>query len=148
MTTPILNGAPSMSTQSTANLNIENTRRIYTAVPAGDADTVFALLDPEIVIRYYGVDVIPYAGTFEGLPGAADFFTRVGQSVEVISMEPHTFISEGDELAVWGHLVFQRADNGVRFESDFAHIITLRDGKWLHFRDFMNSAVAADAFRA
>jgi uncharacterized protein len=127
--------------------NIETTRRIYEAVPAGDAETVFALLDPEIVIRYYGVPEIPYAGTFEGLEGATDFFTRVGSSVRVVEMEPRQFIADGDELAVWGHLVFERADTGRRFASDFAHIITLRDGRWLHFRDFMNSAVAAEAFR-
>lgn len=147
MSIPTDDGAHEMSMQTSSMRNIENTKRIYAAVPIGDAETVVGLLDPDIVIRYYGVDVIPYAGTFEGLDGAADFFTRVGQSVEVIAMEPHAFISEGDELAVWGHLVFRRSDNGVRFESDFAHIITLRDGKWLHFRDFMNSAVAADAFR-
>lgn len=128
--------------------NIENTRRIYEAVPAGDAETVFALLDPEIVIRYYGTDVIPYAGVFEGTAGAADFFTRVGESVEVVAMTPHQFISEGDELAVWGHLAFRVRATGTEFASDFAHVITLRDGRWLHFRDFMNSAVAADAFRA
>ena len=28
----------------------------------------------------------------------------------------------------------------------FAHIITLRDGRWLHFRDFANSAEAAEVF--
>jgi hypothetical protein len=128
--------------------NITNTRRIYQAVPAGDADTVFALLDPEVVIRYYGVPEIPYSGVFTGTAGAADFFTRVGKSVQIVEMTPWTFISEGDELAVWGHQVFVRLETGERFESDFAHIITLRDGKWLHFRDFMNSAVAAQAFRA
>jgi ketosteroid isomerase-like protein len=130
------------------SLNIENTRRIYQAVPAGDAETVFGLLDPEIVIRYYGVPEIPYAGVYSGLDGAADFFGRVGKSVRIVSMEPWTFIADGDELGVWGHQVFQRLDTGAEFESDFAHILTLREGKWLHFRDFMNTAVAADVFRA
>jgi ketosteroid isomerase-like protein len=137
-----------MSTSLGSTINIENCKKIYAAVPAGDAETVFGLLDPEVVIRYYGVPEIPYAGTFEGLAGAGDFFTRVGQSVQILSMEPWTFISEGDNLGVWGHQVFKRLETGVEFESDFAHIITMRDGKWLHFRDFMNSALAADVFRA
>ena len=130
------------------NLNVENTKKIYAAVPAGDAETVFALLDPEITIRYYGTDVIPYAGVYEGLEGAGEFFTRVGQSVEIVGMEPWTFISEGDELGVWGHQTFRVLETGATFESDFGHIITMRDGKWLHFRDFTNSAVAAEAFAA
>jgi len=137
-----------MTIDAASNRNIENCRKIYTAVPAGDAETVFGLLDPQVVIRYYGVPEIPYAGVFEGLSGATDFFTRVGRSVQILSMEPWTFISEGDELGVWGHQVFKRLETGTEFESDFAHIITMRDGRWLHFRDFTNSALAADAFRA
>ncbi len=57
-----------------------------------------------------------------------------------------TFVSEGDELATWGHQVFKRIETGEEFAADFAHIITMRDGKWLHFRDFTNTALAAEVF--
>lgn len=129
-------------------LNIANTTKIYNAVLDGDANTAFGLFDEEIVIQYYGVPEIPYAGTFEGLAGATDFFTRVGGSIRIVEMEPYTFIGDGDDLAVWGHQKFERIDTGTPFESDFAHIISLRDGKWRHFRDFMNSALTAAVFRA
>ena len=33
-----------------------------------------------------------------------------------------------------------------RRSGQFAHIITLRDGRWLHFRDFANNAEAAEVF--
>lgn len=132
--------------RSTESRNVAVTRAIYEAVPKGDADTVFAHLDPEVRIRYYGNDRIPYAGDYTGTEGAADFFTRVGRSVRVVAMEPALFIEQGDHLAVFGHQVFERADTGERFATDFAHVITLRDGRWLDFRDFANSAVAADVF--
>ncbi len=137
-----------MSTDVRTSANIEATSRIYEAVPAGDAATVFALLDPEIVITYYGNDEIPYAGTFSGVEGATDFFTRVGESVEIVSMEPQRFIADGDHLASFGHQVFRARATGREFASNFAHVIELRDGKWLRFHDFMNSALAAEAFRA
>lgn len=136
-----------MSAETQQSLNVITTKRIYEAVPVGDAETVFALLDPDVVISYYGTEEIPYAGTYEGTEGAAEFFTRVGQSVEVVKMEPYKFISQGDDLAVWGHQVFRRIETGAEFASDFGHIITLRDGRWLHFRDFTNSALAASVFR-
>ncbi|WP_026911517.1 nuclear transport factor 2 family protein [Patulibacter minatonensis] len=126
--------------------NIEHTKRIYDAVPAGDVETVFALLDPDVVIRYYGVEGIPYSGVFTGTAGATEFFTRVAAHIEIVAMEAWTFIADGDELAVWGHQNFRRLSTGQEFESDFAHIITMRDGRWLHFRDFMNSAVTARVF--
>jgi ketosteroid isomerase-like protein len=128
--------------------NVETTKTMYEAVPKGDVETVFAHLDPEIRIIYYGDELIPYAGEFTGLDGAAKFFTAVGESVIVNKIEAYKFIADGDDLAVWGHLWFECRSTGVQFDSDFAHIITLRDGKWLFFRDFFNSAVASAAFSA
>jgi ketosteroid isomerase-like protein len=132
---------------STEERNIATTKLMYEAVPKGDAETVFANLDPEIRIIYYGDDTIPYAGDFHGLDGAAKFFTAVGTQVAVNKIEAYKFIAQGDDLAVWGHLWFEVIATGKQFDSDFAHIITLRDGKWLFFRDFFNSAVASAAFR-
>lgn len=31
-------------------------------------------------------------------------------------------------------------------DSDFVHVITLRNGRWVRFRDFMNTAIAVAAF--
>jgi ketosteroid isomerase-like protein len=128
--------------------NIATTKLIYEAVPKGDAATVFANLDPEIRIIYYGDSHIPYAGDYRGFEGATEFFTAVGTKVAVHKLETYEFIADGDNLAVWGHLWFENLANGRQFDSDFAHIITLRDGKWLFFRDFFNSAVASAAFRS
>lgn len=127
--------------------NIATTKAIYEAVPKADAAAVFANIDPEIHVIYYGNEAIPFAGEYKGLDGVIDFLTRVGDSVTVEKMEPKLFIAEGDNLAVWGHLWFKTKESGRSFDSDFAHIITLREGKWLFFRDFANSAMAADVFR-
>ena len=129
-----------------SNANVATTKRIYAAVPAGDLEAVLGLLDPDVRIQYPGTDAIPYAGDYSGIDGATDFFTRVGTAVEVVSVEPHLFISEGDHVAVWGHIVLRARHDGREFGSDFAHIITLRDERWLHFRDFANSAEAAEVF--
>jgi len=127
--------------------NIATTQAIYEAVPKGDAETVFANVDPEIHIIYYGDESIPYAGEYKGVDGLVDFLTRVGGAVTVEQMEPKLFIADGDNLAVWGHQWFKANESGRSFDTDFAHIITLRDGKWLFFRDFANSAVASEVFR-
>lgn len=131
----------------TTEANVAATRRIYAAVPAGELEVVLGLLDPEVRIQYVGTPDIPYAGDYHGLEGATDFFTRVGTAAEVVSVDPRLFITEGDHVAVWGHIVLRARHDGREFGSDFAHIITLRDGRWLHFRDFANSAEAAEVFR-
>ncbi len=126
--------------------NIATTKAIYAAVPAGDLQTALDLLDPEVRITYYGTDAIPYAGDYRGFDEAVTFFTRVGESIAITEMEAWKFIAQGDELATWGLQKFRRLDTGYEWESEFAHIITLRAGRWLYFRDFMNSALTSDAF--
>jgi uncharacterized protein len=128
--------------------NIATTKAIYEAVPKGDAAAVFANIDPEIHVIYYGDEHIPFAGEYKGLDGVIDFLTKVDGAVAVEKMEPKLFIAEGDNLGVWGHLWFKTKKSGRQFDSDFAHIITLRDGKWLFFRDFANSAMASEVFRS
>lgn len=135
-----------MTTVSNETRNIEATKAIYAAVPAGDLQTALDLLDPDVRITYYGVEAIPYAGDYRGIDEAVTFFTRVGQSIAITEMEPWKFIAQGDELATWGRQRFRRLETGYEWESEFAHIITLRDGRWLHFRDFMNSALTLQAF--
>jgi ketosteroid isomerase-like protein len=49
-------------------------------------------------------------------------------------------------LATWGRQRFRRLATGAEWESEFAHIITLRGGRWLQFRDFANSALALRVF--
>ena len=133
-------------TDQITDANVATTKRIYAAVPAGELDVVLGLLDPEVRIEYHGTDAIPYAGDFHGIDGATDFFTRVGTATEVVGVEPRLFITEGDHVAVWGHIVLRARHSGHEWGSDFAHIITLREGRWLHFRDFANSAEAAEVF--
>ncbi|MEO1061444.1 MAG: cytochrome P450 [Actinomycetota bacterium] len=128
--------------------NVALTRRMYEAVPAGDAETVFAGMHPDVEITYYGSDVIPYAGTYRGTEGVAAFLGAVGESVEVIEMRPELFIEHDEHLAVFGHLRFRTITGGTDFESDFAHIVEIRDGRWYRFRDFANSAVVAEVFAA
>ncbi|RDH80045.1 nuclear transport factor 2 family protein [Mycolicibacterium moriokaense] len=133
-----------MTTNEAAN--IATTQAIYAAVPAGDLQTALDLLDPDVRITYYGADGIPYAGDYRGIDEAVTFFTKVGQTIAITEMEAWKFIAQGDDLATWGRQRFRRLETGYEWESEFAHIITLRDGRWLHFRDFMNSALTLQAF--
>lgn len=44
-----------MTTATREARNIEATKAIYAAVPAGDLQTALDLMDPEVRITYYGV---------------------------------------------------------------------------------------------
>jgi hypothetical protein len=124
------------------------TRRVFTCFGAGDVDGIVEQLDEAIGIEFYGPETIPYAGEYQGRDAARRFFETVLSSVDIHRFEPEQFLADGNMVTVTGQLHLTARSTGRSFRSDFAHVITVRDGRWLRFRDFMNTAVAAEAFAA
>lgn len=127
---------------------IETTQAVFAAFGAGDVDAIVALLDEDIRIEFYGPPVIPYAGTYTGKADCRRFFETVLASVDIHQFEPMEFLGSGDKVTVTGHLRLTARSTGRQIESDFAHVITVRNDRWLLFRDFMDTSQAVDAFTA
>ncbi len=125
---------------------IETTQAVFERFGAGDIPGILENLDPAIVINFYGPSIIPYAANYSGLQEAQKFFETVLSSVDIHQFEPEQFFGDGDMVAVTGHLNLTARSTGKTIDSDFAHIITVQGEKWLRFRDFMNTAVAVEAF--
>ncbi|MEQ8663422.1 MAG: nuclear transport factor 2 family protein [Gammaproteobacteria bacterium] len=130
----------------TQDSNLETTRNIFLAFGAHDVPAILEHLHDDIVIEFYGPAVIPYAGTYRGRDEAATFFTTVLSSISINQFDPEEMLAAADKVIVTGHLNLTTKASGREIDSDFVHVITLADGKWLRFRDFMNTAVAAAAF--
>ncbi|MGE0485155.1 MAG: nuclear transport factor 2 family protein [Gammaproteobacteria bacterium] len=128
--------------------NIETTQAIFAAFGAGDIPAILEHLAEDVVIEFYGPAVIPYAGTYRGRAEARRFFETVLSSVRINQFEPEEFLADADKVIVTGHLNLNALATGGAIDSDFVHVITLADGQWTRFRDFMNTAVAAAAFGA
>ena len=67
-------------------------------------------------------------------------------SVTIHQFEPEEFLADRDKVIVTGHLNLTAKNTRGGIDSDFVHVITMKDEKWLRFRDFMNTAVAVAAF--
>ena len=128
--------------------NITITQQIFAAFGQGNIPGILELCDDEIVVEFYGPSTIPYAGNYRGKDEVKGFFETVLASVDIHQFDPEEFLADADKVIVTGHLRLTARATGREIESDFAHIITLRDGRWLKFRDFMNTAVASAAFAA
>ncbi len=126
--------------------NIVTTQSLFEAFGAGDVPAMLEHLQDDIVIDFYGPAVIPYAGHYEGRAEARRFFETVLSSVDIEVFEPMEMLADADKVIVTGHLHLIARSTGRAIDSDFVHVITLHDKKWRWFRDFMNTAVAADAF--
>ncbi len=125
---------------------IEVTQHVFEHFGAHNIPGILEWLHPNIEINFYGPSIIPYAGDYNGLDEARSFFETVLSSVDIHQFEPEQFLSDGNMVTVTGQLHLTARRTGQSFKSDFVHVITVRDKKWLRFRDFMNTAVAAEAF--
>jgi ketosteroid isomerase-like protein len=128
--------------------NIDVTTEIFSRFGAKDIPGILQLLDDEVRIEFYGPPAIPYAGFYQGKARAGEFFATVLASVDIHQFDAEELLSDGDKVIVTGKLRLTARPTGREIKSDFVHVITLRGGKWLLFRDFMNTAVAAAAFAA
>ena len=126
--------------------NIEATQRLFEAFGAGDIPGILEYVNDNIVIDFYGPEVIPYAGHYEGSEQARGFFETVLSSVDIHQFEPEEMLADADKVIVTGHLHLTAKSTGRDIVSDFVHVITLHNQKWSHFRDFMNTAAAVAAF--
>lgn len=134
------------STLLETDRNIAATKALFLAFGAKDIPAIMEFLHEDCVVEFYGPSTIPYAGIYRGHEKCHRFFERVLSSVDIHQFDAEEFIAERDKVIVTGHLNLTARSTGRPIDSDFVHVITLKDGKWLRFRDFMNTAVAVAAF--
>ena len=129
----------------------ENTRIVkqtYAAFASGDMDALFANYAADVQWEVYGPASVPTTGTRRGLDGIREFFGTLDQAMTARSFEPREFIAQGDQVVVLGHYQWTAKATGKPFDANWAHVVTLRDGKIVRFREFTDTAAAAAAFVA
>ncbi|HAE94183.1 MAG TPA: nuclear transport factor 2 family protein [Hyphomonas atlantica] len=115
----------------------------YDAVHSGDFDALFDVMADDCVVEFYGPSSIPFAGIFKGKEKCKTFFGHVANDVDILEFSQTEFISERDKVAVTGRLTMDLKETGRRYSADYAHILTVRDGQVVRFRDFQDTAQAA-----
>jgi uncharacterized protein len=128
------------------NANVATTQEVFARFGRGDVPAILEMLSDDVLIEFYGPSTIPYANTYRGKAQARRFFETVLANVDIHQFDQDEFITERDKVVVTGHLRLTAKRTGRQIDSDYVHVITLKDGKWTRFRDFMNTAVAVAAF--
>ena len=125
--------------------NVAVVQRAYEAFGRGDIPGVLDLQTDDVVWTFQGSSMIPFAGTYRGREGIAEFFSLVGEALEFELFEPREFVAQGDTV-VLGYERSIAKTTGRSFEQEWAHVYTLRDGKIATGRFFEDTAAEAAAF--
>ena len=128
----------------------ENTtvvQEAYAAFGRGDVQGILDRLDDGIVWQgVYGAGAnVPMAGERRGKAAVAEFFKQVATHVNFSRFEPKDFIASGDTVVTLGHYTAKTSAN-KEFDSDFAMVFTMRNGKVTKFQEFLNTAALNAAY--
>jgi uncharacterized protein len=128
--------------------NVAVVQQAYEAFGRGDIPGVLELLTDDVEWTMQGPSVIPFAGTFRGREGIAEFFTLLDETLEFEQFEPRKFVGQGDTVVVVGYERGLVKPTGRTFEHEWAHVYTLRDGKIATGLFLEDTAALVDALSA
>jgi uncharacterized protein len=131
--------------QEAANTTV--IQEAYAAFGRGDVAAILERIDDNAVwTGVYGANAtVPMAGERRGKAAIAEFFKLVAQHVNFSTFEPREFVATGDKVVALGHYAATTSAGGS-FESDFAMVFTLRNGKVVRFQEFADSAAINEAY--
>lgn len=128
--------------------NIKIVQDLYAAFSRRDVEAILKVLSPEVE---WGEPANPYnpaAGTRYGHEGFLQWLEVGRQTEEILTLEPQQFLTGTDTVAVIGYTKCRAKTTGKIYETDFVHLINLKDGKVVRFQEFFDTYAAGEAFRS
>ncbi len=119
----------------------------YAAFGRSDIETLLTYIADDVVWHaIYGAGShVPTSGERHGKAAVREFFKQLAENVNFSRFEPQEFIATGDKVVTLGHYT-ATTPLGKSFDTDWAMVFTLRDGKVVRFLEFCNSAAINDAY--
>ena len=123
---------------------VDTLRAGYEAFGRGDIPTVLAIFDD--TIEWYSPDELPGGGTFHGPSEVMGFFADLPNHFQELRVEPDRYLDAGNEVIVEGHTGGRV--NDTPFDVGFAHVWTVKDGRAVRFREYMDTGKLLPLFTA
>jgi len=115
-------------------------QRSYVAFERGDLDAVLADMDPDI--EWHQAQGLPHGGFYKGVdevrrnifePLDAEWWAEFSATAE-------EFLDAGDQIVVLGRYRGVAKGTGKILDVPFVHVWTVRRGKAVRFRQFLDTA--------
>lgn len=119
--------------------NIGTVRSAFDAYLRGDADGALAHFDPEVVFKRAEEAAV------RGHDAVKDSWARWEADWEDLETIPEDFIAAGDRVLVPVLFRGRGRASGIEVEDRFHELVTLRDGKIVHWEEFGDRGRALEA---
>ena len=129
-------------TAVTEQENTELVQRAYNHFLQGEIPALLDLLSEDVEWLIPGPESAPTAGSWHGHEQVGRFFEALSDSMEPRQFEPREFVAQGDKVVALGHYLWRVKATDGQWESDFAHLFNVRNGRVTRFQEFTDT----DAF--
>jgi hypothetical protein len=138
---------PSRNSDPYPDNNLAVVKRLYDAFGRRDIEAVLGELTEDVQWSEPENPFNPAAGTRQGHEGFLEW-VRIGNAAEeVMALELRDFLVTGNKVAAVGRTTCRVRSTGKVYETDFVHLIDLRNGRVARFQEFFDTYAAGEAFR-
>ena len=128
--------------------NIMTAKSLYAAFARGEIGTIVDACASDAEWHSGGrKEDFPAFAPRKGRAEIGTFFADVASVLEFSEFTPREYYCDRDKVFVTGYYAATMKKNGRRAASEWVHIFTFRDGKVSKFREFLDTASFAEAYR-
>jgi ketosteroid isomerase-like protein len=113
---------------------------LYQAFGRGDVPAILEFIAEDVDWEFVGSPNLSYAGRRRNRREVQDFFGAVAGSDKIHAFEPREFIDGGEHVTVLGWESSTALETDTKFETEWVHVFTVRNGKIARWRGFFNTA--------
>ena len=125
--------------------NVEVCKRGLEAIgPSRDTEAALLYIDPEIELHSAIIGGAE-GNTYRGHDGFREWMAESDATFAELQMEPEEWRDLGDEVLMIGRLHARGRESGVEIDSAIAWLLTLRDGRIVQARGYLDPKEALEA---
>jgi uncharacterized protein len=127
--------------------NIQIVQKVYLAFSKRDIPAILTALSPDVEWSEPSNPFNPAGGKRRGHFGFLEWAQIGNQSEDILILEPRQFLAQDNTVAVVGYMKCRAKSTGKVYESDFVHLVTIKNGQITRFQEFFDTYIAGEAFR-
>jgi uncharacterized protein len=119
---------------------LDTVKQAYAVFGRKDIPALLKLVADQVDWREICPASLPYSGLRRTPSEVGEFFSRIPKVTDITLFEPQEFIEAGDSITVLGYLEAFALDTKEKFQTEWVHVFTVRNGKITRWRSFSNTA--------
>jgi ketosteroid isomerase-like protein len=127
--------------------NTQLVKQAYAQFLRGDISGLLETMHDDVQWELPHIENVSFSGARRGKDQVAQFFSELNRQQQALQFEPREYVAQGDKVIVLGHYAWTVKSTDRRYEGDWVHVFTVRDGKLAAFREFGDTAAVEKAYR-